>query len=131
LTDTFPITHSQFGKLLEDALKPSGGVHWETVLPVFVSAFLAMCVGIALEYFKNHRDTQRSEDNKQKQELTENVLAAFSPKGKHSKCLPCTAPGSLDKRLAYAARLKGWSCQAARASSGLRWRFFSISHLAL
>jgi UDP-sulfoquinovose synthase len=45
--------------------------------------------------------------------------------------LACTAPGSLDKRLAYAARLKGWSCQAARASSGLRWRFFSISHLAL
>ena len=38
----------------------------------------------------------------------------------------CTAPGSLDKRLAYAARLKGWSCQAARASSGLRWPFFSI-----
>ena len=43
----------------------------------------------------------------------------------------CTAPGSLDKRLAYAARLKGWSCQAARASSGLRWPFFSISHSAL
>jgi hypothetical protein len=43
----------------------------------------------------------------------------------------CTAPGSLDKRLAYAARLKGWPCQAARASSGLWWPFFSISHSAL
>src|SRR5271166_3450967 len=43
----------------------------------------------------------------------------------------CTAPGSLDKRLAYAARLKDWSCQAARASPGLRWPFFSISHSAL
>ena len=43
----------------------------------------------------------------------------------------CTAPGSLDKRLAYAARLKDWSCQAARASLGLRWPFFSISHSAL
>ncbi len=43
----------------------------------------------------------------------------------------CTAPGSLDKRLSYAARLKDWSCQAARASPGLRWPFFSISHSAL
>ena len=49
----------------------------------------------------------------------------------HSAHIACTAPGSLDKRLAYAARLKGWSCQAARASSGLRWPFFSISHSAL
>ena len=55
--------------------------------------------------------------------------------GRSRACLStlcsCTAPGSLDKRLAYAARLKGWSCQAARASSGLRWPFFSISHPAL
>jgi transposase-like protein len=43
----------------------------------------------------------------------------------------CTAPGSLDKWLAYAARLKVCSCQAARAASGLRWPFFSISHAAL
>ncbi len=43
----------------------------------------------------------------------------------------CTAPGSLDKRLPYAARLRVWSCQAARMSLGLRWPFFSISHSAL
>jgi hypothetical protein len=43
----------------------------------------------------------------------------------------CTAPGFLDNRFHYAARLKVWSCQAARMASGLRWPFFSISHSAL
>ena len=43
----------------------------------------------------------------------------------------CTAPGSLDNRLRYAARLKVCSCDAARMPSGLRWPFFSISHSAL
>ena len=43
----------------------------------------------------------------------------------------CIAPGSLDKWLSYAARLKVCSCQAARIASGLRWPFFSISHSAL
>ena len=43
----------------------------------------------------------------------------------------CTAPGSLDNRLSYAARLRVWSCQAARMSLGLRWPFFSMSHSAL
>ncbi len=43
----------------------------------------------------------------------------------------CIAPGSLDNGLRYAARLKVCSSHAARASSGLRWPFFSISHSAL
>jgi D-lactate dehydrogenase len=43
----------------------------------------------------------------------------------------CTAPGSLDNSLSYAAHLKVCSCQAARIASGLRWPFFSISHSAL
>ena len=43
----------------------------------------------------------------------------------------CTAPGSLDNGLRYAARLKVCSCHAARMSSGLRWPFFSTSHSAL
>ena len=43
----------------------------------------------------------------------------------------CTAPGTLDNRLPYAARLKVCSCQAARMALGLRWPFFSISHSAL
>jgi hypothetical protein len=34
--------------------------------------------------------------------------------------IACTAPGSLDNRLVYAARLKVSSCQAARMSAGLR-----------
>jgi hypothetical protein len=43
----------------------------------------------------------------------------------------CTAPGFLDNRLCYAARLRLCSRQAERVSSGLRWPFFSISHAAL
>ena len=43
----------------------------------------------------------------------------------------CTAPGSLDNGLRYAVCLKVCSSHAARASSGLRWPFFSISHSAL
>jgi hypothetical protein len=43
----------------------------------------------------------------------------------------CTAPGCLDNRLGYAARLKVSSCQAARILAGLRWPFFSTSHSAL
>lgn len=42
-----------------------------------------------------------------------------------------TAPDSLDTRLYYAARLRLVSRCAARASSGLRKPFFSISHSAL
>ena len=43
----------------------------------------------------------------------------------------CTGPGSLDTREHYAARLRLASRRAARASSGLRKPFFSISHSAL
>ena len=43
----------------------------------------------------------------------------------------CIAPGCLDNRLRYAARLKVSSCQAARIWAGLRYPFFSISHSAL
>jgi hypothetical protein len=58
--------------------------------------------------------------------------------GCHSRCRAswtffstCTAPGSLDTGLHYAARLTVWSSHAARMSSGLRWPFFSINHSAL
>jgi hypothetical protein len=43
----------------------------------------------------------------------------------------CTAPGSLDTWLDYAAHLRFVSSHAARASSGLRKPFFSTSHSAL
>ena len=54
-------------------------------------------------------------------------------RARHGSCmvLTCIAPGSLDNGLRYAARLKVCSSHAARASSGLRWPFFSISHSAL
>ncbi len=64
-------------------------------------------------------------------------LAADGGEGVGESRLPleapggCTAPGFLDNRFSYAARLKVWSCQAARMASGLRWPFFSISHSAL
>jgi hypothetical protein len=45
--------------------------------------------------------------------------------------IACTAPGSLDTREHYAARLRLVSRWAARASRGLRKPFFSISHSAL
>ena len=43
----------------------------------------------------------------------------------------CTAPGFLDNRYRYAARLAVSLFHAARISSGLRWPFFSISQAAL
>ena len=58
------------------------------------------------------------------QRLIEDAVRTALPSG-------CTAPGFLDNRLAYAARLKVSSCQAARIWAGLRWPFFSISHAAL
>ena len=43
----------------------------------------------------------------------------------------CTAPGFLDNRFYYAARVKVWSCQAARMPLRPRWLFISISHSAV
>ncbi|MGQ0445614.1 MAG: hypothetical protein ACT4O2_10945, partial [Beijerinckiaceae bacterium] len=61
-----------------DALKPGDGIHWETVIPVFVSAILAMCVGIALEYFKSYREAKKSDLRKRKDELTEINIATIA-----------------------------------------------------
>ena len=58
-------------------------------------------------------------------------VLATRPDITHIVYASCTAPGSLDNGLRYAARLKVCSSHAARASSGLRWPFFSISHSAL
>ena len=43
----------------------------------------------------------------------------------------CTAPGSLDNRLHYAAHGRFWSSHLCRAAAGLRWPLFSISHWVL
>jgi hypothetical protein len=49
----------------------------------------------------------------------DNVIQ-FNPQGRLYDSAVCTAPGFLDTRLHYAARLKVVSRRAARASSGLR-----------
>jgi len=61
-----------------NALKPIGGIQWETVVPVFVSALLAMCVGISLEYFKSAREAKKAALKRQKDELTEINIATIA-----------------------------------------------------
>jgi hypothetical protein len=46
-----------------------GGIRWEQVVPVFVSALLAMLVGIGLEYFKSYREKKRGAAERNKREL--------------------------------------------------------------
>jgi hypothetical protein len=77
---TDPVYLEQLQKIVSsiDALKPGDGIHWETVIPVFVSALLAMCVGIALEYFKSHREAKKSDLKKRRDELTEINIATIA-----------------------------------------------------
>ena len=64
--------------------------------------------------------------------LLENAIAiSMDGRGAWRDNVFCTAPGSLDNRLPYAARLRVWSCHAARMASGLGWPFFSMSHSVL
>ncbi len=72
MTDSIAFSDAQIQKLLAslEALKPSNGIHWETVIPVFLSAFLAMCVGIALELYKGRRERIKAVEKKAKDELT-------------------------------------------------------------
>ncbi len=66
------VNDAQFQQLLAslETLKPSGGVHWETVIPVFLSALLAMCVGIALEHYRGRRERLKATRKKASDELT-------------------------------------------------------------
>lgn len=70
MTDVVSFSDVQLQKIIDavQSLK-GGGVHWEQVIPVFVSAFLAMLVGIFLEYFKSSREKRRSEIQRQIKEL--------------------------------------------------------------
>src|SRR5271166_3413991 len=72
MTDSFALSDAQFEKLLAslETLKPGGGIHWETVVPVFLSALSAMCVGIALEYYKRHLEQIKANEKKSSDELT-------------------------------------------------------------
>jgi hypothetical protein len=80
VTDPVSLSDEQLQRIVSsiDALKPGSGIHWETVIPVFVSALLAMCVGIALEYFKSHREAKKSDLKKRKDELTEINIATIA-----------------------------------------------------
>lgn len=80
MTDPVSLSDEQLQRIVSsiDALKPGSGIHWETVIPVFVSALLAMCVGIALEYFKSHREAKKSDLKKRKDELTEINIATIA-----------------------------------------------------
>jgi hypothetical protein len=86
---------------------------------------------VALEVFQAAR-SRRGDKGRDDRRFLE-ALHCFTVHNITWRALPaeCIAPGSLDNRLRYAARLKVWSSHASRLSSGLRWPFFSISHSAL
>ncbi len=71
MTDPIALNETQFQQLLAslDKLEPGAGIHWETVVPVFLSALLAMCVGIALEYYKGRHEHRKAEEKRSKGEL--------------------------------------------------------------
>jgi hypothetical protein len=79
VTEPASLSDLQLQKILSsiETLRPSG-IHWETVIPVFVSALPAMCVGIGLEYFKSYREIKKSDLKKRKEELTEINIATIA-----------------------------------------------------
>jgi hypothetical protein len=68
MTDPVSISDAQLQRILDS--------NWEIVIPVFVSAFLAMFVGIILEYFKGYRERKKVSVERQKRELTQLNVAA-------------------------------------------------------
>jgi hypothetical protein len=66
------INEAQFQQLLAtlEKLKPSAGIHWEAVVPVFLSALLAMCVGIVLEHYRGLRERRKANEKRAKDELS-------------------------------------------------------------
>ena len=81
MTDQIFLSEPQLQRILSaiDALKPHG-FPWATVIPVFVSSLLALCVGIGLEYFKGHREWRRSISNRRANELAEINIATVALK---------------------------------------------------
>jgi hypothetical protein len=70
VSDFVMLSDAQFQKLLTAIGSLNrGGIHWEQVLPVFLSALLAMMVGIALELVKRRYDRTKSEKESKKKEL--------------------------------------------------------------
>jgi hypothetical protein len=56
----------------------SDGVHWEQVIPVFLSAALGMSVGIGLEYFKRYLERNKVELERDKKELNQINIATVA-----------------------------------------------------
>jgi hypothetical protein len=54
------------------------GANWETVVPVFLSALLGICVGIGLEYFKDYRQRTKTESEENRKELVEINIATVA-----------------------------------------------------
>jgi hypothetical protein len=78
MTDAISLTESQLQKILTaiEALN-RGGVHWEQVIPVFLSALLGFLVGIGLEYVKTYREKAKSAAERSKREV-EQINATIS-----------------------------------------------------
>jgi hypothetical protein len=87
MADTVSFSDTQLQKVLAtvEAVKGSG-IHWEQVIPVFVSALLAMCVGIGLEYFKDHRERKKGSKERQRKELMQ-LNGAATAMGYNVECL--------------------------------------------
>jgi hypothetical protein len=70
MNDAAVLSDTQLQKVLDaiHALKDSSS-HWDQFIPVFLSAFLAMLVGISLEYFKSSREKHKLDVERQKREL--------------------------------------------------------------
>jgi hypothetical protein len=67
------ISETQLDKILSaiSAVHSGGLWHWVPVVSVFVSALLAMIVGIGLETFKTRSAAKRSEEERQRKEVSE------------------------------------------------------------
>jgi hypothetical protein len=80
VADPVSLSDAQFEKILVaiDGLKHSSGIEWQTVIPVFLSSFLGMCVGILLELFRRWLERRKSDARKAKDELAEINIATFA-----------------------------------------------------
>jgi hypothetical protein len=79
MTDTVSFSDIQLQKILTtlESMK-SDGVHWEQVIPVFLSAALGMSVGIGLEYFKRYLERNKVELERDKKELNQINIATVA-----------------------------------------------------
>ena len=70
MTDTISFSETQLQKILTtlESLK-DGGWHWELAIPVFLSALLAMVVGIVIELVRWNHEKAKSAKERSKKEV--------------------------------------------------------------